>query len=153
MTRWHSFTGCHLMRHYQRMRFVKWNKNICFCSDLSTFYDYVKDEATIRSSRNEKIVLYRIYTLWYYLYQMKVPGMGKSKFDPRFKLAKVILIIVHNNTEEESLFSRVKKNLPQRASLSLHGTLSSVMFAHLLKISQWTGIVWKKIFIAIIEWN
>ena len=45
--------------------------------------------------------------------KMKVPGMEKSKLDPRFKLAKVILIIVHNNTEEESLFSRVKKNLPR----------------------------------------
>ena len=108
-------TLCHLMCLYQRMRFMKWNKNVCFCSYLSIFYEYVKDEVTIRYSREGKSVLYRIYTLWYYLSQMKVPGMEKNKLelDQRFKLAKVILITVHNNAEEKSLFSRVKKIYPK----------------------------------------
>ena len=44
---------------------------------------------------------------------MKVPGMERSKFDQRFKLAKVILTIVHNNNGEEWLFSRVKKIYPR----------------------------------------
>ena len=59
---------------------------------------------------------------------MKVPGRSKSKFQNLFKLARVVLCIVHSNAEEESLFSHVKKNLtPQRASLSLDGLLSSIM--------------------------
>ena len=45
---------------------------------------------------------------------MKVPGMEKSKFDQQFKLTKVILITVHNNADEESFFSRVKKNIYPR---------------------------------------
>ena len=45
-----------------------------------------------------------------------------------FKLARVVLCIIHSDAEEESLFSHVKKNLaPQRASLSLDGSLSSTM--------------------------
>jgi hemerythrin superfamily protein len=59
---------------------------------------------------------------------MKIPGTTKSKFENIFRLAKIVLCIVHSNAEEESLFSRVKKNLtPQRASLSLDATLSSIM--------------------------
>ena len=59
---------------------------------------------------------------------MKIPGTSKSKFENLFKLARVVLCIVHSNAEEESLFSRVKKNLtPQRASLTLDGSLSSIM--------------------------
>ena len=59
---------------------------------------------------------------------MKIPGTSKSKFENLFKLAMVVLCIVYSNAEEESLLSRVKKNLPpQRASLTLDGLLSSIM--------------------------
>ena len=53
---------------------------------------------------------------------MKIPGTNKSKFENLFKLAKMVLSAVHSNAEEESLFSRVRKNLTfQRASLQLDG--------------------------------
>ena len=71
---------------------------------------------------------YQISILWYYLYMMKIPGTNKSKFENLFKLAKMVLSAVHSNAEEESLFSRVRKNLTsQRASLQLDGTLSSII--------------------------
>ena len=58
----------------------------------------------------------------------KILGSNKSKFENFFKLAKVVLSVVHSNAEEESLFSRVRKNLTsQRASLQLDGTLSSII--------------------------
>ena len=58
----------------------------------------------------------------------KILGSNKSKFENFFKLAKVVLSVVHSNAEEESLFSRVRKNLTsQRGSLQLDGTLSSII--------------------------
>ena len=54
---------------------------------------------------------YRIDVLWYYLHLKKISGTTKSKFEQLFKLASLLLIIVHSNAEEESVFSRVRKNL------------------------------------------
>ena len=88
----------------------------------------VKEEAYIQVDDEGEGVAYHIDVLWYYLYETKIPGTSKSKFENLFKLTRVVLCIVHSNAEEESLFSRVKKNLmPQRASLSLDGSLSSIM--------------------------
>ena len=59
---------------------------------------------------------------------MKIPGTNKSKFENLFKLAKVLLSVVHSNAEEKSLLSRVRKNLAsQRASLQLDDTLSIII--------------------------
>ena len=59
---------------------------------------------------------------------MKIPGTSKSKFENLFKLAMIVLCIIHSIAEEESHFSHVKKNLTsQRASLSLDGTLSGII--------------------------
>ena len=45
-----------------------------------------------------------------------------------FKVAKLVLSVIHNNAVEESLFLRVQKNLTQYgASLSLDGSLSSII--------------------------
>ena len=95
---------------------------------LDDFDSYVKEELCIRVDDEGEGVTYRIDVLLYHLYEMKIPGTSKSKFENLFKLARVVLCIVHSNAEEESLFSRVKKNLtPQRASLTLDGSLSSIM--------------------------
>ena len=50
-------------------------------------------------------------------------------------VVRVVLCIIHSNAEEESVFSRAKKNLtPQRASLELDRNLlrilSSLTFFH-----------------------
>ena len=59
---------------------------------------------------------------------MKITDTSKSKFENLFKLARAVLCIFHSHGEEELLFSHVKNNLmPQRASLSLDGSLSSIM--------------------------
>ena len=52
---------------------------------------------------------FRIDVSCYYLYETKIPGTSKSKLENLFKLAKVVLCIIHSNAEEESLFSRVKE--------------------------------------------
>ena len=56
---------------------------------------------------------------------MKIPGKSKSKFENLFKLARIVLCIVHSNAEEESLVKKIL--MPQRASLTLDGLLSSIM--------------------------
>ena len=95
---------------------------------LDDFDSYVKEELCIRVDDEGEGVTYRIDVLLYHLYEMKIPGASKSKFENLFKLAMVVLCIVHSNAEEESLFSRVKKNFtPQKASLTLDGSLSSIM--------------------------
>ena len=95
---------------------------------LQDFTGSALSEATIRVDIDGDSKTYRIDILWYYLYMMKIPGTNKSKFENLFKLAKVVLSVVHSNAEEESLLSRVRKNLTsQRASLQLDGTLSSII--------------------------
>ena len=95
---------------------------------LDDFTSQAKEEATIRVDEDGDSVTYRIDVLWYHLFLMKIPGSNRSKFHNLFKLVKVILVIIHSNAEEESLFSKVRKNLTaQRASLSLDGTLSSII--------------------------
>ena len=84
------------------------------------------EEAAIRTDNDGNNVTYCIDALWYHLYINKIPGTSKSKFENLFKLAKIILCIIHSNAEEESVFSRIRKNLtPQRASLEIDGTSAS----------------------------
>ena len=95
---------------------------------VDDFDSYAKAETTIRVDEIDGEETFRIDVLWHYLLEMKIPGPSQSKFENLFKLAKVVWCIIHSNAEEESIFSRVKKNLtPQRASLSLDVTLSSII--------------------------
>ena len=82
---------------------------------LDDFEDYVKEEAGIRTDQSEETVTYRTDILWYFLNEFKVPGTQKSKFGQLLRLPKVFLILVHSNAEDESLFSRVRKNLREQA--------------------------------------
>ena len=50
---------------------------------------------------------------------MKILGTLKSKFENLFKLAKVVLCIIHSNAEEESLFSHIK-NISLLKELHFH---------------------------------
>ena len=96
--------------------------------DISDFSKEAVNEATIRIDDDRNSKVYRIGMLWYHLFNMKMPGLQTSKFKIMFSLAQVILSIVHSNAEEETLFSRVRKNLTaQRESLALDDTLSSIM--------------------------
>ena len=86
-------------------------------------------EAIIRiGGDDEDNVTYCIDTLWWYLYQIKIPETSRSKFHHLFKVEKLLLSVIHSNTVEETLFSRVRKNLTQyRASPSFDGSLSSII--------------------------
>ena len=116
-----SFTATELVEMEQEF--------MCLQSlELQDFTSQAREEATIRVDEDGDSVTYRIDVLWYHIFLMKVPGSNRSKFHNLFRLVKVILVIIHSNAEEESLFSRVRKNLTaQRASLSLDGTLSSII--------------------------
>ena len=94
---------------------------------LDNYDSYVKEEASIRVNDEGEGVTYHIDVLWYHLYEMKIPGTSKSKFENCFKLARVVLCIVQSNAEEELLFSRLKNLMLQRASLTLDRSFSSVM--------------------------
>ena len=85
-------------------------------------------EAVVRIDPKDDDKIYRFDVLWYHLFKMNIPGTTRSKFRNLFELAKVVLCIIHSNAEEESIFSRVRKNLtPRRASLEIEGTLSSII--------------------------
>ena len=86
------------------------------------------DEAVIQVDPKSNDKVYRIDVLWYHLFKMNIHETTRSKFCNLFELAKVVLCIIHSNAEEESVFSRVRKNLtPQHASLEIEGTLSSII--------------------------
>lgn len=97
--------------------------------DLDIFPPSVLEEATIRVDKeDDSKKVYRIDVLWWFLHELKLPGTSISRFKHLFKLAKVVLTVVHSNAVEESLFSRVRKNLTAyRSSLSLDGSLSSII--------------------------
>ena len=75
--------------------------------DISDFPKEAVNEPTIHIDDNGNPEVYRIDVLWYSLFNMKMPGLQRSKFKNRFSLAKVVLSIVRSNAEEDSLFSRV----------------------------------------------
>ena len=95
---------------------------------VEVFSEAALSEASTRVDGDGQTVTYRIDVLWYYLYMMKVAGTNRSKFENLFNMDKVVVVIIHSNAEEESVFSHIRKNLtPQRASLNLDGTLSSII--------------------------
>ena len=49
---------------------------------------------------DEDDVTYRINTLWWYLYQIKIPGTSRSKFHQLFKVAKLVLSVIYSNAIE-----------------------------------------------------
>ena len=69
-----------------------------------------------------------IDVLWGYLRGLKTLGTNAFEFDLLFRVAEVIMTIPHSNAGEERIFSMIKKNkTPDRSSLRLDGTLSSLM--------------------------
>ena len=97
--------------------------------DLNVFPPSVLEEATIKVDKeDDSQKVYRIDVLWWYLHELKIPGTSISRFKHLFKLVKLLLTVVHSNAVEESLFSRVRKNLTaHRSILSLDGSLSSII--------------------------
>ena len=97
--------------------------------DLNVFPPSVLEQATIKVDKeDDSQKVYRIDVLWWYLHELRIPGTSISRFKHLFKLAKLLLTVVHSNAVEESLFSRVRRNVTAyRSSLSLDGSLSSII--------------------------
>ena len=72
---------------------------------LEDFTQAALSEASIRVDDNGETVTHRLDVLWFHLFMMKILGTNQSKFENLFKMARVILAVVHSNAEEESLFS------------------------------------------------
>ena len=78
--------------------------------------------------------------LWGYLRGLKTPGTNTFEFDLLFRVAEVVMTIPHSNAGEERIFSMIRKNkTPDRSSLRLDGTLSSLMVVktHVEDPLQW----------------
>ena len=84
---------------------------------------------------------------------MKVLEMEKRKFGQLCKLAKVILTIAHNNAKRNHCFRVLKKKLTQRASVSLDGTLSSVITFQLNRTQGKTGYKYKPLKPKKLHWS
>ena len=83
------------------------------------------DEAKVGEDED---VHYRVDVLWKYLCQIQRVDSSELKFLRLIQVAKVVLVIPHSNASEERVFSMVRKNkTPFRPSLSLDGTLSSII--------------------------
>ena len=84
--------------------------------------------------------LYGVDVLWGFLRGVKKPGTNSFEFDLLFKVAEVVMMILHSNAGEERIFSLINKNkTPSRSSLKLDGTLSSLITVktHIENPLQW----------------
>ena len=98
----------------------------------SVYLDDMSEEAfrkaLIHHGDEEHAVVYQINVLQYHLSLQKITGTTRSKFHHMLMVVRVVLCIIHSNAEEESVFSRAKKNLtPQRASLELDRNLLRIL--------------------------
>ena len=70
----------------------------------------------------------------------EVAGSNELMLNLLFKVAEVVLTIPHSNAGEERIFSYISKNkIPSRSSISLIGTLSSIITVktHIENPLQW----------------
>ena len=70
---------------------------------------------------------HRVDVLWGYLRDVKKAGSSVHKFDILFKVAEVVMTILHSNAGEEQIFSYINKNKTLSSSLKLDGTLSTLI--------------------------
>ena len=83
---------------------------------------------------------FRVDILWSYLKNIKVPGSNECEFDVLFKVAEVVMTIPYSNAGEERIFSLINENkTPSRSSLSLDGTLSSLITVKTVLNVLWSG--------------
>ena len=78
---------------------------------------------------------HRMDIVWGYLSTMKSAD-GQLVFKRLFKVVKLVLVLPLSNAGEERVFSMVRKNKTSfRSSLSMEGTLSSILTVKLADIN------------------
>ena len=77
---------------------------------LDDFSKDLLDEAASRTNVVDNNVTYFVETLCYHLFKDNIPGTSKRKFDKLFKLANLLLCIIHSKAEEPVL-SIIRRNL------------------------------------------
>lgn len=91
---------------------------------------YVWDDAKVlvKNEGEEQVVYYRMDVLWAYLASKKDLITGQLSFSLLANVAKLVLTLPHSNADEEQVFCLIRQNKTDfRSSLSLDGTLSSIM--------------------------
>lgn len=98
--------------------------------DRSDIPSSIWEDAIIRvqcDGEETAVKSYRMDTVWGYLGGC-VKADGRQRFPRLSKIAQLVLVIPHSNASEERVFSMVRKNkTPFRPSLSVDGTLSSLI--------------------------
>lgn len=98
----------------------------------------IQASCCISDSEEEKVC--QMDVLWGYLKGVKAAGSNELMLNLLFQVAEVVLTIPHSNAGEERIFSYISKNkIPSRSSLSLIGTLSSIITVktHIENPLQW----------------
>ena len=76
-------------------------------------------EAKVVDSEEEgslPVFHYRVDVLWWYIANMKLSGTSIQRFKYLVRVGEVVVILTHNNAEEERLFSIVTKNKTESRS-------------------------------------
>lgn len=95
--------------------------------------DHSDIQQSIWETASEKMegsdgVFLRMDALWGYLGSVKTGDGCNLKFKHLSRVAKLVLTLPHSSAAEERVFSLVRLNkTPYRSSLSLDGTLSSIL--------------------------
>jgi hypothetical protein len=117
--------------HEQERLFLEFTEFQTLKNDF--FPKHVLDEATVAESvtntdtNGSPIVYHRLDILWGFVATYK-DATGMFVFPRLSVVAKLVLCLPHSNADEERVFSLVKHNkTPVRNSLSLDGTLSSIL--------------------------
>ena len=83
------------------------------------------DKATVAVDEGQ--AYHRMDVIWHYLSSLRAAD-NSLRFPRLASVAKLVLTIPHSNTQEERLFSMVRKNKTAfRPSLDPKGTLSSIL--------------------------
>ena len=89
--------------------------------------DVLTDAVT---QENKNLDEYRIYIIWYYLYQMKSPAASNCRFQYLFNVARLVLVTLHTNAGIERVYALVNKNKAEgtdRYRFDIEGSLSSIL--------------------------
>ena len=93
--------------------------------DDSEIPESVWKSATIQE--DESVTSYGMDVIWHYLANLKAVD-GSYRFGGILKVAKLVLIMLHSNPEEERIFSMTRKNKTSfRPNLDPNGALSSIL--------------------------
>ena len=96
----------------------------------------VWEESTVIVDKASGITHHRMDIIWHHLSSMKAPD-HTYRFNRLGQIAKLVIIILHSNAQEEWVFLMIRKNKTAfRPSLDPEGTLSSILTVKLASTEE-----------------